>query len=155
MPIRNIFWESEAVSRHCLATCSSSSLFSPVAYVGPALEEFRPGFKCFSPTCASFLGHGDMCARGSIIANFTAVGATFLSCWDQVVALILSNSLWLADGRHILPPILQRISCPCHGNFLVPGECDINTCSILCFLCDNATDMHGKKLCQPWKSPCI
>lgn len=76
MPIRHIFWEPEAVSSCCLATCSSSSLFSSVAYVSPAWEEFRLGFKCFSPTCAStcyFMGHGKMCERGSIITNFTAV----------------------------------------------------------------------------------
>lgn len=161
MPVRHIFWESEAVSSHCLATCSSSFLFSPVTsitYMGPALEEFRLGFKCSSPTCGIacyFLGHGNMCERGSVIANFTAVGATFNSCWDQLVASVPGNSLWLADDPHVLSPILHRIPCPCHGNFLVPGECNMNTCSILCFLCDNATDMHGKKLCQPWKSSCI
>lgn len=96
-----VFWEPEAVSSHCLATCSSSTSFSPVlsvAYMGPALEEFGLGFRYSSPPCDSachFLGHsnGNVSKRELIIANLIVVRATFNSYWDQLVALIVGNSL--------------------------------------------------------------
>lgn len=102
------------------ATCSSSPSFSPVtsvAYMGPALEEFRLGFKYSSPTCDSachFLGRSssNVSERESVIANLTVVGATFNSCWDQLIALILGDSLMACRWSSCSLSCIEKNSLP-------------------------------------------